>query len=362
MRCRFACRLLIASATAVALASCSSKNPAQPSGSGDASIAAPIPLTPANNAQIHNSEQPLTLVAQNGISTNAGATYKFEIATDPNFTSIVQTVSIGEAAAGQTAAKLAALSPSKDYYWRVSETSGGTTSASQSFKFTIGAPQTLNAPVPLSPLTGSQTVPRPTFTTLNATKIPGTAGNVIVSYTFEVADNPAFNPDRLLVTVSEGAGTTSYVAGADFPVAQTLYWRVTANDVTNGVSSTPSTPQSFTVPSGTRQGVLALQEGYVLWPNAQPPGSTGHATMGDNWEVKNLVDHNGVPFVSPPLEALQLFDLLDRGYTPQGAIDWMHANGYATAAAYYSGPDVIGIGVEYIAHISGHWDLVLGSG
>lgn len=55
------------------------------------SIAAPRPLTPANNITIKNSDQPATLVALNAVSTKPGVTYTFEVATDAAFNTKVQT-------------------------------------------------------------------------------------------------------------------------------------------------------------------------------------------------------------------------------------------------------------------------------
>jgi hypothetical protein len=81
--------------------------------------------------------------------------------------------------------------------------------------------------------------------------------------------------------------------------------------------------------------------------------------MGDGWGVGNPVSFTGVTFVSPPLEELQVFDLLDRGMDPQAAIDWMHSNGYATQAAYYPSVAVIGFQYQYLALISGAWNVVL---
>jgi hypothetical protein len=96
-----------------------------------------------------------------------------------------------------------------------------------------------------------------------------------------------------------------------------------------------------------------------LWTGPQPPGTNGHAVIGDNWETQTLTAYTGVSFVSPPLEALRVFDLLDRGFDPQGAINWMNGNGYATSAVYYPAIGVIGFSTEYMALINGRWDLVL---
>jgi hypothetical protein len=67
-------------------------------------------------------------------------------------------------------------------------------------------------------------------------------------------------------------------------------------------------------------------------------------------------------FVSPQIDQLQIFDLLDRGLDPQSAIDWMHANGYQTIAAYYPAVSVIGFQYSYLALINSQWTVVIKAG
>jgi hypothetical protein len=161
-------------------------------------------------------------------------------------------------------------------------------------------------------------------------------------------------------TVNEGAGQTSYAAPSDLAPNQTFYWRVTAIDAANGASSPASPVQSFTTSANTRQAQLAAQLGVPLWPGVQPTGSNGFAKMGDNWDVQSRISFDGQRFTSPPLGALEVFDLIDRGMSPQAAIDWMHNNGYVDAGVYYFvGTDVIGFQFIYIArNANGAWDLV----
>jgi hypothetical protein len=87
-------RLSFALAFALGAAACSkSSNPAEPSATAaaigaealTASIAAPRPLAPANNIQVRNADQPVTLVVRNAVSTKSGLTYTFEVATDSAF-------------------------------------------------------------------------------------------------------------------------------------------------------------------------------------------------------------------------------------------------------------------------------------
>src|SRR5262245_33926969 len=83
-----------------------------------ASVTVPRPVSPANNAQIRNVDQPVTLVVANAVSTQAGGTYTFEVATDAGFGAKVQTKdAVPEGGGGQTSVRLDPLTPARDYYW-----------------------------------------------------------------------------------------------------------------------------------------------------------------------------------------------------------------------------------------------------
>src|SRR5262249_51175635 len=153
---------------AVAAAACeSSSSPSQPSGSAasavagnaTASIVAPRPLSPANNATIRNAHPPVTLTALNAITTaSSEITYTFEVASDAAFTSRVQTFeNVAEGAGGQTSRRLDQLAPARDYWWHVRASGGGTTGVfGPAYKFTVGPAVTLSTPAPVWP------PPRPT--------------------------------------------------------------------------------------------------------------------------------------------------------------------------------------------------------
>jgi hypothetical protein len=71
------------------------------------------------------------------------------------------------------------------------------------------------------------------------------------------------------------------------------------------------------------------------------------------------VSFTGVTFENPPLDTLQVFDLIDRGMDPAAAVDWMHANGYPTIGLWYPSVQVVAFQWEYMALINGQWDIVL---
>jgi hypothetical protein len=235
---------------------------------------------------------------------------------------------------------------------------GGTTGVfGPAFTFTVGPAITISTPVPIAPLTGATTQPRPALRVSNVTRT-GPAGPI--TYRFEVATASTFATLVATATNAEGVNETGFVPAADLPLDTLLYWRATAIDAANGVTSGPSVVQSFTPHRTSQAEIVAAQLGVPLWPGQQPPGTVGHATMGGFWSVEFVTSPiDGYRFLNPPLDELQIFDLLDRGLDPQAAIDWMNSHGYRTAAAYYPSVLVIGFQYEYMALVGGRWDIVL---
>jgi hypothetical protein len=155
-------------------------------------------------------------------------------------------------------------------------------------------------------------------------------------YRFDVSTSAAFTTMALTGTVSETPNQTSFTPPSNQapPPQAALFWRAIAIDPVNVVASPVSAVQTFTCSAPpTVAATLAAQEGAMLWPGAQPPADSGHAILGNFWNVATLTFFDGITFLSPELEELRVFDLLDRGLDPQGAIDWMHNNGYPTIAA-----------------------------
>jgi hypothetical protein len=342
-------------------------------------ISTPQALTPTTNTLIPNSAQPVTLVAQNALGTSSGAiTYTFEVATDSAFANKVQTKSgVAEGAGGQTSATLTALPANADYYWHVQATAGGTTGLfSAASKFTIGPAVSLGAPGLISPANGSTASTQPTLTVSNASH-SGSVG--AIAYRFDISTSSTFATIAFTGTAAEGSGQTSFVVGTALAVSTTFYWRATAIDTTNIATGPASATGTFTTAAFSGAAAnLATQLGLVLWPGVVPGGVNGHAVMGTNcngdgnWGGTTCFSplNGGFNFPSPTLEALQYFDLFDRGYDPQSAINWLKANGYSTDAEWYPPPDkaVLGLGPMYLAARDLYlgpgaiWDIVVGLG
>ena len=261
--------------------------------------------------------------------------------------------------------KLDALPAAKDYYWRArAQAPGGTGVFSDLFKFTIGAAITLGAPTPISPLTNAETNPRPALRVTNASRSGSTGA---ITYRFEVARDAAFGSIVAVATITEGVNETGFIPTSDLPTPALLFWRATALDSANAATSSPSAVQSFTARPFSQAESVAQQLGIVLWPGTVPPGSIGHATMGDNWQIQTLhYQPANVFFQSPDAEMLRIFDLLDRGFDPDGAAGWMNSNGYPTAALWYPPPEKAVIGLHYVylasrnkVSVNGTWEVVL---
>jgi hypothetical protein len=346
-------RLVLPLSILIAAVGCSKSSPAVPSAPATAaadatlataSIGAPRPVSPANGAVIKNSDQPITLVAQNALITLGGAgTYTFEVATDPTFATKAQVKDGVAEGSGQTLVRLDPLAAAKDYYWHVRATGGGTSGVfGAAFKFTIGPLVAVDPPAPVSPSNGATTSGQPTLTVVNSTR-SGPTGAIV--YRFDISTNLTFASVLLSATVPETPTRTSFTPPASLAINVAYYWHVTAIDTASGTASPTSTTQSFITAN-------------PLWPGAQPPGSNGHAVQGDGWAPTTLVSFTGVTFTSPTIEDLRVYDLLDKGFDPDGALAWMNGNGYPTSAVYYSSVDAIGFLYQYIARISGAWVLV----
>ena len=270
------CRLKrprLALVVVVLSAACTKNNVMQPSGT--ASVATPRPLQPVNGAAIRNIDQPVTLAVQNAVVTKTGGTtYTFEVATDSAFSSKVQTKEgVVEAQAGQTSVKLDVLAAAKDYYWHARAQSSGTSGVfGATYKFTVGPAIIISPPILLTPQDGAAKGARPTLTVANAAR-QGPAGPI--TYLFELAVNPAFGPIAISATVPEGPVETSFKPTTDLAANQTYYWRVTARDAANGVSSPPSTSRTFI----TSQAIDLSKVVYLKSPNVSAWPETGTLTI-----------------------------------------------------------------------------------
>jgi hypothetical protein len=343
---------------AATVAACKKATPSSPSGGTTITVTSIEQISPAANVSIANASQPVSLVVKNATVTGGSAvTYVFEVATDAAFASkVVTRTGIAEGTSGQTTITLDAL-PGGDYYWRARAEAGGTPGPlSDGTKFSIGAAISVSAPTLVSPTNGSKAGRRPTFRVTNASRT-GPAG--AITYKFEVSTSSGFGTIAATSTVSEGTTETTFTPSSNLATGTTYFWRVTAIDAANNVTSSTSAVLSVTISDPTAAEQIAEAQGTTLWPSAQPTGTpTTTYGLGPGGEVRNRVSYDGQPYASPPIEALRLFDLMNRGLDPDSAIDWLADHGYPSTGQWYSASETIGIPHVYMALIGGNWELV----
>ncbi len=211
-------------------------------------IGAPQLVSPADNAQFKNVEQPVTLTIKNGLTTGTTPlTYTFEVARDPGFANKVYTRDVPEAAGGQTALKIDKIAPATTYYWRVRSTLSGTGPYSRVRSFAIGPEVILQTPILALPAQNATVSGSPVTLTVNNVGRSGPAERIM--YRFELSDTSSFANLIFVSTVPEqgGAGGRTSVQ-AQLPNvtgAVTYYWRVQASDPPNGVTTPYSNVGSF---------------------------------------------------------------------------------------------------------------------
>ena len=346
-----------------AVAAACSSGPAQPA----AVIGVPTAVSPAANTSIGLASQPVTLTATNAVSSGATTlTYNFEVATDAGFTNKVQTKDAAQGN-GQTSVILDPGLPAKDYFWHVRASGGGTTGVfCNPVRFSV---VNITAPTPLSPTNGATITGWPTFIVADVQR-PG--GGPTLSYRFDISTSNTFSSILASGTVPETPTQTSFTPNATLPSGQpTLFWRATAIDTT-GLQSPSSTTQNFVLNSSVAAQLAAQVPPplgpITLWPGIQPPGTPGHATLGDNWTPATQYYQPGnVFFQTPTAEMLRLFDLIDRGLQPDDAINWLNANGYPTIAQWYPPPEKAVLGIQYVyigcvpvtSYPNCHWDIIV---
>ena len=337
------------------------------------SIAAPRPVSPATNAVIRNQDQPVVLVVSNAVVTKpGGTTYTFEVATDLGFANKVQTKDAVPEGSRHDQPWGSTRSPAgRDYYWHARAQGAGTTGVfGATFKFTVGPAITINSPVPIAPLNNAQTGTRPALRVANAVRT-GPAG--AITYRFEISTVSSFASIIMTGTNSEGVNETGFIPTTDLPTTGVLFWRAIAFDLANGVSSAPSAVQSFSASRPSQAETVAAQLGAAALAR---PGADGHGRPRDHGRgrcVRRRLEHPDAALRAGQRELPEpghrdaaVFDLLDRGFDPDGAAAWMNQHGYPTQALWYPPPEKAVIGLKYVyiaargkVSVNGIWDIVL---
>ena len=250
-----------------------SENPLSPNVAGPiagVAISVPAPVTPANGAEVLNSE-PLRLVFDNASSNGVRPLwYVVEVAADSNFSTKVYTNGKVTPADGSRTTLVVdtRLNAEATYFWRVRAEDGANGSDySAAAHFDIVVPVSIGAPNALNP-SGGQTVANrtPNLTVSNGT-VTGRAGNV--DYIFQVATDAAMA--NIVATIRLlRSGDTTTVTTPELPANTLLYWRAFG---TNGtVTGPPSATHSFRTPAAGGGG------GGGGGGNVPPPPAGGGRT------------------------------------------------------------------------------------
>lgn len=285
------CQKIFAAVLAAALltAACGD-SPSSPS--GNASVTVPRPASPASGATVPDAQQPVTLAVQNAVVTGGSPTYAFEVASDANFSTRVQLKEgVAEGANGQTSVRLDTLTAGRDYYWRARTTSDGTVGPfGATSKLTIGPSIVISAPLLVSPNDGASISGQVVLTVANAVRT-GPAGPL--TYRFEVSTSPSMSPVAFSANQPEGANGRTSWAPPQLSSNTVYYWRVTAVDTANNVTSTAGPVRRFTTTV-----IIDLTRVIVSYPGA-PSG----AEMA-SWPVTGTitaVEQDGNPAGDGPM-------------------------------------------------------------
>lgn len=213
-----------------------------------ATITTPAAVSPADNAQIKFSQQPVTLVVRNAVTTGNGTlTYSFEVATDSGFANKAYTKDGVAAGNGQTSLTIDKLKGATTYYWRAHvmlNSAAGPNSPVRSF--TIGPEVILQAPVLATPGSNATVSDQPTLVVNNVGRT-GPAGTIV--YTFEISQSSDFSSIADTANESEQPNTvaTSHTVSTHLTDKTTFWWRVQAADPSNAVTSPWSNANPFRV-------------------------------------------------------------------------------------------------------------------
>lgn len=247
-------KLAAAVVAAVAVAGCEaekSRNPLSPNVAGPiagVSISPPVPITPVNGAEVLNSA-PVKLVFNNASSNGVRPFwYVVELASDAGFTTkLYGSSKITPVPGAQTSVVVdATLTTDRTYYWRVKADDGANASEfSGTAKFDFVAPVVIEAPVPMSPVSGLMaSSTRPPFVVNNA-GVQGRAGRV--EYWFEISMDQAFTKTFMQIGVERSSGAQTTMQPPELPSGTLLFWRVAGF---NGTITGPwSLTQSFRTPA-----------------------------------------------------------------------------------------------------------------
>ena len=251
LRVRLAVLPLLVSAAACVGASKSS-NPLSPSVAGPipgVDITAPTVVAPGVDAMVDTNAQPITLQVGNAETNGVRPlSYRFQIATDPNFANqVFAKDGVAQDGSGRTSMTLPGpLSAERKYYWHARAEDGANTGPfGATSAFNVFTPVAFGTPTLLAPIndvtTSSQ---QPKLVIGNASH----SGPIqTVYYYIELAVSASFSPVIGAYTVPETPNQTELAVPVSLAGGQ-YFWRARASDLSH--TGPFSSVQSFRTPAG----------------------------------------------------------------------------------------------------------------
>ena len=209
-----------------------SSNPLSPSIAGPIAgveISVPTVVSPALNARVDTTTQPIILRVGNAVSTGVRPLkYRFEVATDLGFSGLVFAGdSVPQDPSGNTSLTLpSALAPERRYYWHARAEDGANTGPfGATSAFNVFTPVVFGSPTLLSPLSDADTgTLQPRFVLANATH----SGPVeAVYYLIEVSTSSSFGSVSVAWQFPEGSTQSELTAPTSLSAGQ-YFWRARA--------------------------------------------------------------------------------------------------------------------------------------
>jgi len=224
----------------LAVAGCSdviqkSSSPLSPTIAGPldgVTVTSPVGVSPAQNAQIKFSAQPVTFSFDSATSTSPRPfTMHLQVATDYPFAHVVfDRAGFEKPADGNRISfRLPSRLPAGIYYWRVRAEDGANNSDwSPAGAFEALEEIIIGTPVADSPVNNERVTSRtPTLTAKNSTS---SGPHKAIQYQFQVSSNSSFTGVVADGVAGEGGSTTSYGVPTTLNYDTTYFWRVRASD------------------------------------------------------------------------------------------------------------------------------------
>jgi hypothetical protein len=243
--------VLLVCALVIACDATKSSNPLSPSVAGPMPgvvITTPKLLEPANGWELDNNAQPVRLMLENSSSNGPRPlTYLFEVASDAGFANpVFSRGGVPPGDEGRTSIQMSDRLPTGvAFFWRAKAEDGANTSAySATVSFSIITPVLIDAPVPLSPINGTEiSTNQPTFRMRNPAR-SGPAGALV--YQLQVGPHEAFASPIAVYQIAEQPNETQFSAPLALPFSQTFFWRARLFDTgSSGVIGPWSAAQAF---------------------------------------------------------------------------------------------------------------------